>query len=133
MNILVLEDDPERQNKFRKNFIGHSLIIVDTATEAISLLSTRQWQWLFLDHDLGGKVFVFSGKGTGYEVACWLEEHPDRIPDRVIIHSFNPAGMKRMAMALKEAYIVPGAWDMSDIIENWENVKGKFQRGIDLI
>jgi hypothetical protein len=83
---------------------------VKTAAEAIKFLQENDVGALFLDHDLGGMVNVPSGPGTGYEVAKWLEEHPDRKPGQIYLHSFNEAGRKSMKMALPEAIEYPGAW-----------------------
>jgi CheY-like chemotaxis protein len=111
MRILILEDSPERHKKFRKFLHHHQVTIVATASEAITLLATKMWDCLFLDHDLGDQVMVESGPGTGYEVASWLEQHQDHMPDKVILHTFNPDGLERMQQALPQAIPYPGAWD----------------------
>jgi len=107
--ILILEDNPKRHKLFREKF-GLHIVIVETTTEAIKLLLEKKWDTLFLDHDLGGQEMVPSGPGTGYEVACWLEEHPSYMPKQVIVHSFNPDGRKRMLAALPDAIDAPGIW-----------------------
>ena len=105
MNILVLEDDPERHRHFRRGLFGHSLTIVEKAEEAIAHLQrTKSWDAVFLDHDLGGETYVASGPGTGYEVACWLEENPLHLPTLVICHSLNYAGREKMLRALESAF-----------------------------
>ena len=65
-----------------------------------------------MDHDLGGKIYVESGPGTGYEVACWLEdpENKGHVPDHIVLHSLNTVGRKKMNMALPQAVDCPGAW-----------------------
>jgi len=110
MRILILEDDPERQQCFQRNLVGHDVIITDKAKTAIQLLSDQEWGLLCLDHDLGGQVYVKSGEGTGYEVAVWLEEHPDRQPPQIILHSLNPAGRENMKRCLPGAIDLPFAW-----------------------
>jgi len=111
MNILILEDDHERHKAFIKSLIGANVVIVETATDAIQELSKKVWDYLFLDHDLGGEQMVASGPGTGYEVAVWLEQYPDKQPENIIIHSFNPTGALKMKQALPKAIIRPGCWD----------------------
>ena len=91
-------------------FIGHHVECVETAPMAIRYLQETLYDSIFLDHDLGGRVLVASGPGTGYEVAKWLEEHPDRKPKQIFIHSFNPSGAANMSRALPEAQLVPGIW-----------------------
>jgi len=65
---------------------------------------------LSIDHDLGGKTYVESGEGTGYEVAEWLYENPDRKPKEIYLHSLNSAGRKNMKNVLPESVEAPFAW-----------------------
>jgi hypothetical protein len=58
----------------------------------------------------GDKVNVPSGEDTGYEVAKYLNENPDRQPETIIIHSYNHAGAKNMKSLLPTAQVIPGAW-----------------------
>ena len=113
MKILILEDDSTRHAKFEEILEGHEVCIVDTAEAAINKLNCYgdDWDWLFLDHDLGGEIYVESGIGTGYQVACWLEEHKDKMPKRgVALHSLNSVGRKNMQAALPDAWDMPGLW-----------------------
>jgi CheY-like chemotaxis protein len=110
MYILVLDDDIKRLKQFKENLIGHVVECVMTAPETIQKLQERTWQILFLDHDLGDKVMVPSGPGTGYEVAEWLERNPDRQPEMIFVHSFNTVGAANIKRALPKAIIAPGAW-----------------------
>lgn len=110
MDVLILEDDPSRQKIFTQQLIGANVVIVDTASEAISLLESQDWDYLFLDHDLGGQQMVESGEGTGYEVAVWLEEHTGRQPPNIVIHSYNPMGAQKMHEALPNSILAPGCW-----------------------
>jgi CheY-like chemotaxis protein len=115
MNILILEDDPTktRMPKFKRNLIGHIVYHAKTPREAISFLRSNQIDVLFLDHDLSGTGEPEpSGPGTGYEVAVWLERHPEFKPQQIILHSLNPTGRARMKQALPEAQEAPGAWDL---------------------
>ena len=109
MKILILEDSKRRHKAFRAKY-GFDLTIVETTSEAIELLESQEWDTLFLDHDLGGETMVDSGSGTGYEVAKWLSEHPERKPRQIILHSYNPVGRANMKAALPEAEEAPGIW-----------------------
>jgi CheY-like chemotaxis protein len=121
LNILVLEDDEERHKRFSRNLIGHDFVIVASVQSAIFYLKKKNWDMLYLDHDLGGQVYVPSGPNTGYEVAKWLEENPEYKPTKIILHSFNPVGAENMQQALPEAIKYPGAWDKKpEDIDKWE-------------
>lgn len=108
--ILILEDDLERTKIFQKNLIGHEVCIIDTVAEAIQKLKEEDWTDLFLDHDLGGKVMVPSGPETGWEVAKWLSENPERQPNQIILHTFNGPGRANMKALLPQAIEAPGVW-----------------------
>jgi len=109
--VLILEDMTDRQEIFRKKLQDCTVVIVEEVFRAIQELRDRRWDHLFLDHDLGGKIMVPSGPGTGYEVACWLELHPDKKPrNPTIVHSLNFTGSKNIKRALPEAILAPGCW-----------------------
>jgi CheY-like chemotaxis protein len=109
MNILVLEDDSTRQQQFLHLGIGHNVIVVDSAHDAIRELEQMEWDLCFLDHDLGGQVFQASGVGTGFEVAQWIAENPEHCPRRVVVHSLNPQGAGAMLEILGDKAI-PLTW-----------------------
>jgi hypothetical protein len=72
----------------------------------------QHFNLVFLDHGLGDKVLVASGKGTGYEVAQWLSSNPHRMPKQIIVHSFNPVGAQNIKAVLPSAELIPGAWSL---------------------
>jgi hypothetical protein len=75
-----------------------------TFAAGIAALQERQWDVLYLDHDLAD----FSGPDgrelTGYDVVCWLEANPQHLPGKVEIVSSNPVGRQRMASVLGKFY-----------------------------
>lgn len=109
-DVLVLDDNKTRLQMFRRKFTGHHVETVKTVKECIAKLKSDKWDYLFLDHDLGGQEMVPSGPGTGYEVAEWLAENPTRIPEEVILHTFNSPGAQNMKSKLPNAKIIPGVW-----------------------
>lgn len=118
MKILILEDDGYRTKRM-KSYLQERLsdlqaTFVTTALEAIDELATKDWSLVSLDHDLGGLELVESGPGTGYEVACWLEQHPERKPPIIWVHSLNIVGRQRMLAALPDAIEMPGWWNDKD-------------------
>jgi len=123
MRILILDDELARHYEFKKRLIGHLLTHVSTAAEAITALKEIDFEWAFLDHDLGGRTMVASGAGTGWEVAKWIADNPDRKPKNVVIHSFNGPGRKNMMAALPDAVECPGAWTMIKSGEVWSGIK----------
>lgn len=73
-----------------------------TAPKAIELLKTGNVTYISLDHDLGEDY----GCGTGYDVACFIEEQAyfntmSRLDWNV--HSANPVGAANMERALMQA------------------------------
>lgn len=108
LKILILEDNAERIKYFTENLSKVcELEIVKTSKEAISKLKDSFWDIAFLDHDLGDQVFQKSGEDTGYEVAEFLAANKDRMPGRVIIHSWNAEGAANMKSLLPDATCAP--------------------------
>ena len=84
---------------------------VKTAEEAIELLKTGRVKHISLDHDLGDEEIV----GTGYHVACWIEEnaHEGSLARFTWnVHSANPTGRDKMKSALNNADLF---WDKAEV------------------
>jgi CheY-like chemotaxis protein len=94
--LFILDDQKVRHELFELKYQGHDITAALTAKEAIDILRNNQFDYIFLDHDLGGQAFVASEEGTGYEVAEWISQHPEFQTSYIIIHSFNPAGCANM-------------------------------------
>jgi len=112
MNILVLEDNPERQKVFMKELSrNYQITIVATVELAKTLVEEAeknqdQFHVIFIDHDLGGEVYVDSREeNTGYQFAVWLAEN--EIEAQFITHSLNPVGVRNIIAALPECEYVP--------------------------
>ena len=105
--ILIVEDDETRCGWFHQEFAQVELDETDDVSIAVQWLSERHYSLIFLDHDLVEEHYLsdVSDDGlTGYAVAAWLAEHPDRQPEaRIIIHSLNYAGAERMLNVLQNA------------------------------
>lgn len=93
--ILLLEDDLNRIAAFQRGLVGAApLRIVHNAKEAIKEMVNGQWDFVFLDHDLGDKSIV----GDGTMVAAWIAEHPEKFARTTfVVHSLNPPAGERMA------------------------------------
>jgi hypothetical protein len=61
------------------------------------------WDLLLLDHDLAS--FDDNGEEyTGYDVMCWLEAHPEFLPDKIECVSANPVGRARIIAVCTNLY-----------------------------
>jgi hypothetical protein len=99
MNILFLDDSPERCKAFRAE--QPSATIVNTAAEAIAALTTYSWNEVHLDHDLGGETFVDSSlPNTGMEVVRWICENKPVI-GLVVVHTCNPPAGDAMVSSIE--------------------------------
>ena len=103
--ILVLEDDPKRIEVFKSVLGGkHAVSYVETARDCIDLLETEKFDVVFLDHDLGGEVYVSEAHtNTGSEVVRWLMLHVQDLDPYVIVHSHNTVAAERMQSNLQRA------------------------------
>jgi CheY-like chemotaxis protein len=99
--IVFLDDNRERQEQMT-DMLPH-IMLVDNAIEAIETIKTLPViDVLFLDHDLGGEVYVDSGReDTGAEVARWIAENKPNIKS-IIIHTYNSVGAENMLYILKD-------------------------------
>lgn len=87
MRVLVIDDLPDTKD------VGRYDQIALNYNEAIEHLRSEAWDIVWIDHDLG------EGK-TGYDVMCWIEEHPEFMPREIRITTRNPVGRKRMMQVL---------------------------------
>lgn len=97
MKILILEDNPARQEKFRHIFRNQELFISDNVKDALLCCLTNDFKVIFLDHDLGNEVWVDSEEeNTGYQFVKMLVK--DRLQKNSLyyVHSMNPIGANKM-------------------------------------
>jgi len=98
LDILFLDDNPIRIAKFQQA-VPYATI-VETAKECIEQINKTQWDWIFLDHDLGGESFVDGARpDTGMEVVRHLIEYKKNKP-RIVVHSLNAPARERMCLDL---------------------------------
>lgn len=122
MRALVLEDSQERIEEFFQRFIEKEwdADIVETAAKCIDKLKTVEYDIVFLDHDLGGEVYVnVSEKNTGSEVArFWNDDENINKEALVVIHSYNPTGAEYMQQTIKGSFYLPSIWIKSEFDRN---------------
>lgn len=115
MNIYILEDNDQRIELFQNKLKDHLIYpYKDVSTQAIQALNDRVYDLIFLDHDLGGKVYVDSlEENTGYQLAKHLNESLNK-DTKVIIHSYNTVGAQNIHDILKtqRKYIMPFSGEM---------------------
>lgn len=120
MRILVLDDDKNRMTIFKSN-IENRLHIKDadyvyTETEAIDKLKSKVYNYVFLDHDLGGHQMTWDDSNCGMNVVDWMIENHNNKRANVIIHSYNIPRAHEMYLRLNDAgYEVtkaPGVWNI---------------------
>lgn len=107
LKVFVLDDDPERQDRFAERFRDAFVVQAWNALEAFALLSAwPRFDVWFLDHDLGtggtaprGSLATWPRHSPPWEVTCLKA----RAPDRVVVHSWNAAGAKAMRDVLSLA------------------------------
>lgn len=102
MKIFILEDDPYRIKQFCE-ILGPSpvdFVVAVDMNEAVTKFKPP-YDYIFLDHDLGERVFVDSAdRNTGAE---FVRQYGDKLGEAVvIIHSYNPVGRKTMKNLLIE-------------------------------
>jgi hypothetical protein len=102
MKRLFLDDNPERASSYLKEYPG--AVWVTTSSACIRQLQ-NSWDLVSLDHDLGGEIYVDSGReDCGMEVVRFLEEYkPEYLKDtQFIVHSFNAVAAVRMIGTLRD-------------------------------
>ena len=105
--LLVVEDDHVRRSWFARQFAQYDRDVTDQVAVAIQWLAQRDYDLIFLDHDLAEEHYfeAMADDGlTGYVVAAWLAENPHRQAEaQIIIHSLNYPGSDRMLEVLQSA------------------------------
>lgn len=73
--------------------------VARTFEQGIEALKEGNWDILYLDHDLGQPE-----PKNGYKIMCWLEEHPEFLPKKIILVTSNPVGRQKMQAVLDRLY-----------------------------
>lgn len=127
MNIFILEDNNERIEIFKKYiyklFPHCNLEISEDAKGAeVNLIKFSYWDYIFLDHDLGGEIFVDSYKdNTGFQVAKFIKENNIQVGN-IIVHSYNFEGVKKIMSILPDVSYYPfGPETLRQIVDNGGN------------
>lgn len=107
MKVFVLEDNLNRIELFQSLFAyrGDEHSYATNFDDAVSMYLEADADVVFLDHDLGGRVYVDSEEpNTGYQFVKWIVENdPNLERKRFFIHSWNPIGSTKMLTYLIES------------------------------
>ena len=105
LRVFLLDDDVLRHEWFAKQFAGDELDVAADPKRAVELLSSNQYDLIFLDHDLLPEHYYaegFDDERSGYAVARWLTEQPGRCSTaHIIAHTRNADGALRMVELLR--------------------------------
>jgi CheY-like chemotaxis protein len=103
LKVLIFEDDAERIKTFQRILKNHDLYFfdkVDEAKKAFDLLGP--FDFIFLDHDMDGKVFVPSEEeNTGYQLAKHIAKMGTKA--EIVVHSMNMPGVEKILGVLPQA------------------------------
>lgn len=107
MRILVVEDNPERVKKFKRELVGNIVDYAVDASAGLEYLVSNSYGLIFLDHDLGLREMVNSDDAnTGYQVALAIASDAKNT-SVIVVHSCNPAGASNISRALPRAILAP--------------------------
>ncbi|MDT5296030.1 MAG: Cyclic-phosphate processing Receiver domain [Acidobacteriota bacterium] len=105
VRVFLLDDDTLRHAWFAKQFKGDLLDVAADPARSIELLSSNYYDLIFLDHDLLPEHYYaeeFDDERSGYAVARWLAERPDRLAAAtIVVHTRNADGALRMVELLR--------------------------------
>jgi len=105
LRVFLLDDDTLRHQWFARSFRGDMLDVASDAPRAVELLASNSYDLVFLDHDLLPEHYYaeeFDDERSGYAVARFLAERPDRQPvATIVVHTRNADGALRMVELLR--------------------------------
>lgn len=115
MNVFILEDDPSnyRIPLFQEKLQNHTLYIAKDVEQGKKTLEYILKEgihidFIFLDHDLGGRVYVSSDdSNVGTRIAEFLQAHEEFNNTKVYFHTQNRVGAQAMQVILPKGIIYP--------------------------
>ena len=126
MKIFILDDSLERINTLRslldQRYANAEITVAGTAKYAKSVFDlNRDFDLVFLDHDLGGRIYVNSEEEeTGYQVAKHMLKRKVN-SGQVIVHTMNIVGAQNICSLLTGEYLVYHI-PFPDLVENLKNI-----------
>lgn len=96
LNILILEDCPERIKWFKKIFHDCDLFYTKDIKEAYNSIKNKDYDIIFLDRDLGHL------KESGEDLVLSMRKEELAQDSCIIVHTVNPSGQNSMKKYLSE-------------------------------
>jgi len=107
VRVLFLDDDATRHQRFRFNHAREWQIVPvwNYVQACVALDEEEPFDAAFLDHDLGlTDDGTADRETTGHDVALYIAAMlPARRPRKIVIHSWNIGGARRMEATLAAA------------------------------
>jgi len=98
--VLFLDDNPTRRLRAQQKYLG--CVTVRSAEGCIALLN-REWDRVYLDHDLGGEEGCDPNRtDTGMAVVRWVVAHKPSVR-AFVVHSLNHPAATLMTSKLRAA------------------------------
>jgi len=98
LNILAIEDNPERQIILKEIYCLQNIVIADNVCDAIGHLQKKEFDLIHLDYDLLDNT-------NSLEAARQIRDK-GRL-QMVVIHSENPRGCKEIREIQPHAFTIP--------------------------
>ena len=100
---MILEDNLDRIEFFKRVYKNHTLYITRNISEAQGYIHNYEFDIMFLDHDLEQDNFKSLKEGrTGYDFCKILVEENTQKESVIFIHSMNPCGGAVMERLLRD-------------------------------
>ena len=105
MDILLLGDNQHRISFFQNGLKQNKLTVCRHARAAIKALKQKQFDVIFLDHDLDEDTDP-DNENSGSEVARFIADHGVECGN-IILHSENRVGRESMESILDKCQVLP--------------------------
>jgi len=103
MHILILEDNPNRIEFFKRIYKNHDLYITKDLDDAQQTVTYNEIDIMFLDHDLEyNNLQAVKEERTGYEFVKYLVLNELQKHAVIYVHSMNPVGGQAMTTLLRD-------------------------------
>jgi len=102
MKIFILEDNPDRMTQFTAMWIKDELVATNNVEQARKILENEKFDYLMLDHDLGGEVYVSAMDKNSGSYLCKHMHETKNVDTPILIHSWNDVGAEQMVNYLMD-------------------------------